>query len=335
MVVNQTTLNEALTWSKARLGDPRLTHEFLVSEASPRRFARLKGTFGTSILMVGPDKSENSNWLNLGLKLEFHKLAVPKITHAHLAKGFFLMEDLGSERLDYLCQNATNEDLISVYKATAETLAEWHDRAQTAVGQFNNLNPAYTPKSIKALEWDYFINGLRLLDLPIIIHEGIEIEAEKLCREVAFEHQKHVLIHRDFQSRNVMVTPSGPKIIDWQGARMGPATYDLGSLLWDPYVNLSASVHYECVNAYLKARDLQESSDTFWNDLALSSLMRLMQATGAYAKLSKIDNLPSYEVHIRPALTRMSEITDYLGSLGYPMIYELIEEALIVLGARS
>ena len=243
------------------------------------------------------------------------------------------MEDLGEGRLDRLALGGAEPvKLLEAYLEATEALADWHERALEAAGDLARANPPYEGASIKTLEWDYFIAGLRLIDLPLVIHEEIDAEAVRLCRAVSFAARKRVLIHRDFQSRNLMLTPGGPKIVDWQGARLGPATYDLGSLLWDPYVSLDAAVHYACVEAYLRARNLPEPDWAFWDDLALSSLMRLMQAAGAYAKLSRIDNLAPYGAYLLPALTRMTEIVDFLGSRDYPMIYELIEAAASALG---
>ncbi|MDR2386328.1 MAG: phosphotransferase [Deltaproteobacteria bacterium] len=349
MAVDLVTLNDALSWTKSCLKEENFELEFLPAEASGRTFFRVKKkikdkhksafddayerneqeVLSNLIIVIGPDKSENLNWFNLGKKLWGGGLALPKIfCHDH-EKGFYAMEDLGSDRLDSYCRpGASAKKLLRAYVSVAETLAHWHDRALSAAGHLSKINPPYDPESIKSLEWDYFINGLRLINLAVVIHDEIDFEAQKLCQAVSFKNKRRVLIHRDFQSRNVMMTPSGPKILDWQGARIGPATYDLGSLLWDPYVSLSPSVRAECVEAYLKARKLPASHDLFWEDLSLSSLMRLMQAVGAYAKLSKIGHQSAYAAYLLPALTRMSEITQFLGSRDYPMIYELIEASL-------
>ncbi|MDR0620984.1 MAG: phosphotransferase [Deltaproteobacteria bacterium] len=333
MVTEGIIQNQALSWARERLGDPAAEVEALPGEASGRRFARIRGGFGTAMLMVGPDEAENLKWHDLGLKFWAAGLAVPEIFVGDLRRGYFLMEDLGEGRLDRLALGgAAPAELAEAYLGVAETLADWHERALEAAGELALANPPYEAESVKTLEWDYFVAGLRLIDLPLVIHEDIDAEAVRLCRAVSFADGRRVLIHRDFQSRNLMVTQCGPKIVDWQGARLGPATYDLGSLLWDPYVNLDASIHYSCVNAYLRARNLPEPDEAFWNDLALSSLMRLMQATGAYAKLSRIDNLAHYGAYLLPAVNRMSEIVDFLGSRDYPMIYELIESAALALG---
>ncbi|MDR2368987.1 MAG: phosphotransferase [Deltaproteobacteria bacterium] len=329
---------DAVLWAQKFLGEAGLAAEPLPGEASGRRYLRLVGPFGTAVLMIGPDLAENRKWRDLGLRLAGAGLAVPKITGFDDSGHFFLMEDLGSVRLDTLAGGppGTPESLglMAAYVATAEALAEWHERALAAVGDLWDLNPPYEPRSIKTLEWDYFIAGLMLLDLPLTIRDDIEVEAERLCRAVAFEGKRKVLIHRDFQSRNVMVTPGGPMILDWQGARLGPATYDLGSLLWDPYARLGAEAQGRCLEAYLRARDLPDPSGRFWDDLCLSSLMRLMQATGAYAKLSRVDGIASYAAYALPAVTRMSEIANFLGPMEYPMIYELIGDALAALRDR-
>jgi aminoglycoside/choline kinase family phosphotransferase len=275
--------------------------------------------------MIGPDAAENNRWLWLGQTLRLIGLPLPEIYFEDRVLGFFILEDLGPLRLDGL---VGRKERLAVYVVVASILADWHGRALSAVTDLTRLNLAYEPESVKALEWDYFISGLGLLGLSRLSTPALDAEGVRLCRAAAFPDGPRVLIHRDFQSRNIMLTDRGPKIIDWQGARLGPATYDLASLLWDPYVDLYPEIFDGCLEAYLVACGLTNSKEEFFRNLAISGLMRLMQATGAYIKLWKILNRPAYAAHIPAAVARMAWITEFLGKGDFPLFYELVHKLL-------
>lgn len=59
------------------------------------------------------------------------------------------------------------------------------------------------------------------------------------------------IIHRDFQSQNIMVTKGVPRLIDYQGARMGPPAYDVVSILWDPYSRLDQKTRENLLDYYI------------------------------------------------------------------------------------
>ena len=120
---------------------------------------------------------------------------------------------------------------------------------------------------------------------------------------VAVDAQPKVLMHRDFQSQNIMVRPNSEiAFVDFQGARRGSAFYDIASLLWDPYVCLPVEMikdffeywrmHNKRVQAYTK--------EDAWDSFIQASLQRLMQALGAYCFLSKVKGIKKFEQYIEP-----------------------------------
>ena len=117
---------------------------------------------------------------------------------------------------------------------------------------------------------------------------------------VSVEAQHKVLMHRDFQSQNIMVKPNSEiAFVDFQGARRGAMFYDLASLLWDPYVELSLTeikdffeywrVSYRETKTYTK--------DDAWEAFIHASLQRVMQAMGAYCFLSKVKGIQKFATH--------------------------------------
>jgi aminoglycoside/choline kinase family phosphotransferase len=322
-------LKKALAWAGSCLSEPDLIPEEIALDASARIYYRLKGKFGSIILLIGPDPDENLRWYYLGKLLRSAEVHLPEIFHKEPNSGFFLLEDLGTERLDTLNHPKTDpKKRLTAYLATAKRLAKYHTSLFSTAGDSPLLNPAYEPKLIKKLEWDYFISGVVKLDYFLKSTPELEAEGEKLSQIVAFEDHDRTVIHRDFQSRNIFLTDNGPTVIDWQGARLGPGFYDLASLLWDPYVELPIDVFKEALKAYYNDSDLKISQDEFREKLFHSAMMRLMQATGAYIKLWKIMNKPSYADYIQPAVSRINKLIEVIGIKQFPLIYELTKKVL-------
>jgi aminoglycoside/choline kinase family phosphotransferase len=120
--------------------------------------------------------------------------------------------------------------------------------------------------------------------------------------------QKRVLMHRAFQSQNVMVSVLG--FIDFQGARNGSIYYDVASLLWDPYMMLPASVVRQLFLLWHSANPLLKdtSPSEAWDNFLIASMQRLMQALGAYCFLSKKKGIKSFEQYIEPGARRFEEV---------------------------
>src|SRR5208337_2062155 len=117
------------------------------------------------------------------------------------------------------------------------------------------------------------------------------------------------LIHRDLQSRNVMIRDGAPFFIDFQGMRNGCASYDLGSLLCDPYVSLSDADREELLSFYygLSKQDVDRVAfdNAFWE----ASAQRLMQALGAYGFLGLEKGLDDFIAHIPAGLDNLLRAT--------------------------
>ena len=109
-----------------------------------------------------------------------------------------------------------------------------------------------------------------------------------------------VLVHRDLQSSNILMRGREPLFIDFQGLRLGPALYDIASLLCDPYMSLPDSVQEELLEYYAERRrqPLSAVAPVFWN----AAVQRLAQALGAYARLGLRQETAHFRTHIMPGL---------------------------------
>jgi len=109
--------------------------------------------------------------------------------------------------------------------------------------------------------------------------------------------EPRVLIHRDLQSSNIYLTEKGPALIDFQGMRMGPAAYDLASLLCDPYVALPVELQARLLAYYNRKARVPVPEEVF----RLAVVERLAQAMGAYVRLGRIPGMRPFERYITQA----------------------------------
>jgi aminoglycoside/choline kinase family phosphotransferase len=118
----------------------------------------------------------------------------------------------------------------------------------------------YDAAFVLAYEAGYFhremVRGMAGLEASF---DSLEAEYALAARE-ALAGAPAVFMHRDFQSRNLMLVPGGLAVIDLQGARLGPPEYDLASLLLDPYAGIDAGLRERLIERYLDLRqaDLAE-----------------------------------------------------------------------------
>jgi len=134
------------------------------------------------------------------------------------------------------------------------------------------------------------------------------------------------LLHRDFQSTNVMLIGSVAYLIDYQGMRWGLPAYDLASMIYDPYAPFTESEREDLIadtfalaSASPEALDL----DAFRRRLVQCATQRLMQALGAYGFLSAVKGKTEFLQHIPVAKERLGRLGLEPG--GLPMLSEVLE----------
>ncbi|MDR2340567.1 MAG: phosphotransferase [Deltaproteobacteria bacterium] len=330
------TLPMALKWADAQWeGSRGSVPEPMRPDASERCYYRLRreGVPCTRLLLVGPDHSENLRWLLLGRELWHAGFSLPRILSADAGRGFFLLEDLGDLRLDRALRpesfQKADKGPISA-KAPADTQPDTQPRANGAdippaallayerlmvltarlhnegLGVLSRLAghfcEEYTAGFAMGHEWGYFLKGLGLLSISYVDVPGLREEAMALAESIV-SGEGGVFIHRDLQSRNVMLRDGEPFLLDWQGGRVGPSSYDLASLLWDPYASLPEGLREGLLDCYLSARKpLGVDPESFRRRVRRAAVMRLMQAFGAYARLSVEKGLAGYADYLEPAL---------------------------------
>lgn len=305
---------DLIRFVRVHLPEDDLSWEEIAGDGSPRGFYRIIGRKGKSwVVMVHerPPKdqrgvTENDSFLYIARHLREKGLPVPEVHLHDMARGWFLMDDLGDRHLqtEVMSIQGDRGRLIETYQKVIDLLIliQVEGREGFDLGQTHNA--PYDQGFMLAWESGYFhsafLKGYLGLAIP---DEELREELEDLARGAA-EAQSGYFLHRDFQSRNIMVKGRGLGLLDFQGARLGPLQYDLTSLLLDPYVELEKGVQEELLSFYLgRIQDrITLDPQEFRRVYPFVALHRTMQILGAFAFLTKDRRLKFFQSYIPPAV---------------------------------
>jgi aminoglycoside/choline kinase family phosphotransferase len=160
-----------------------------------------------------------------------------------------------------------------------------------------------------------------------MIYADFETEFEFLS-EKALEHACLGLMHRDFQSRNIMIKNNKFYFIDFQASRMGPIQYDLAALLIDPYVQLPQNIQDQLLGYAVKILQahLDLNAEHFQHCYRYCRLTRNLQILGAFGYLSRVKGKARFEKYVPAALGTLRKIlSDEVGS-EFPKLKEIVEK---------
>ncbi len=262
-----------------------------------------------------------------------HKVPVPELLAKEVKEGVAVFEDLGDLTLYVWLKCRRDQEAIEmVYQRVLDTLITLHTHATEYVSECPLLQSRLFDYEHLRWETDYFISrfvrGVKGIgtEETIDIHGGLEQDFDRLAKVV--DSYRKTILHRDFQSQNIMIKDAAvPRIIDYQGARMGPPAYDVASILWDPYHDLDTAMRGRLVGYYFSGvRKYQGSSPDeaeFAQSLLLCRLQRHMQTLGAYGFLSKVKGKTYFLKHVPSALKHLTEEIERVKT-EYPFLSVLV-----------
>ena len=261
------------------------------SDASFRRYFRVKHSNGTHVVMDAPPDKENVlAFVSLDKFFEAYGLHVPHIFAENLTDGFLLLEDFGNTSL---LQSLSKETVDELYAKAMQQLFFLQSRIDPDACETNSYDQALLNRELDIFtEW--FAQGLLGIELPEAIKSPLY---ENLIRS-ALEQPK-VCVHRDFHSRNLMLLDNlSLGIIDFQDAVTGPVTYDLVSLLRDCYINWPDERVAGWINDYYQeltlAGKLEVPLQQFKRWFDWMGMQRHLKAIGIFARLHLRDQKSGY-----------------------------------------
>ena len=284
---------------------------------SDRKYYRIRVTDEHSLILVkyGDSREENRHYCAIADFLAGLSINVPEIYHHDEEERLIWMEDLGEIDL-WAAREAPWAERREQYGKALDELVALHLRACPALADSGLQLQAEFNEELYLWEQNYFFENCvgRVFQRPAEAGEDAEALRE-IARTLAA--RERCLIHRDFQSQNILISDGEAWLIDFQGLRPGLAQYDLASLVYDPYVDLSAAEREELVNLYigkvLDAGGVVEAG--FHRTLHLCAMQRLMQALGAYGFLGLVKERAAFLEHIPAALASLREVLAALPEL--------------------
>jgi len=271
---------------------------------SGRKFWRVRAGPQSCILVCYKlDRADNAGYADIARFLSRVGVRVPGIFLHDPVEGVMVMEDVGSDDL-FSFRDSPWPERRRLYELTLEQIALLHTRAHITSG-CPTLQPPFD-QTLYAWEQDYFIEHCLGRHFGVSESDIAAHMDRTRLRDIAAQlaAQPRCLVHRDFQSQNVMVRDGQPALIDFQGLRPGLPQYDLASLLLDPYVRLPA-VERDALFAHYTAIAPPENPAHFRALYDLCAMQRLMQALGAYGKLGHADTRPHFLEHIPASIASL------------------------------
>jgi aminoglycoside/choline kinase family phosphotransferase len=275
----------------------------LVEQGSSRRFYHIRMPDGSSQALMTSSKEDQDfqRFLDIGDFFAKAELRTPRLFARVPEEYAVLMEVLGDDTLYDLVKAARNRsEVLDLYEKVVDALADFQTRGTALLDEggleLRVFDGAYL-RWESAYFMEHFVAGLCRLSPDPAARRAVDAELDALAeRALAMPRS---LMHRDFQSQNILLPDEEPRFVDFQGARLGPYVYDIASLLKDPYVSLPRDLRDS-----LRARHFEALKSSGWlpgrvdfrsylADYNRASLQRNMQALGAYGFLSLKSARPS------------------------------------------
>lgn len=262
---------------------------------SARTYTRVRrGRRGVVLVRYTDERPENALYAGHARFLARHGIPVPRVLFDQPRHRLSLFEDAGDVSLTALVRRGTPRGIEAAYRAVLATMRRLHRLRPGARRLMAPFSPA-----LYRWEHDLFIAEF-LGRQPGVGERDMRAVRRDLGRVArALEDTPRVLLHRDLQSSNVLRHRGRYVLIDFQGMRMGPAAYDVASLLCDPYVSLPLDLQ------------LRLAGDTplFWE----AAVQRLAQALGAFGRLSRLPGGQPFAAWIPAGLDMLHRALDHCG----------------------
>jgi aminoglycoside/choline kinase family phosphotransferase/dTDP-glucose pyrophosphorylase len=267
--------------------------EFLGARGSERVFFRCDK--GIIILYDDGNRAENGLYAGHARYLKSKGVSVPEVVADLASMKTLVLEDAGGEKKMSL------DDYAKVIEELAKLNALGGDPDIGGVNLLPEFDDA-TWQWERSLFSKHCLATRYMRELPKAVEAELEGVSEMLGKE------PKALVHRDFQSTNVLWKNGRPRIIDFQGMRLGPAAYDLASLLYNPYESLDEKTRAALCALYGKLSGRPDISKV----LPFAAVQRLVQCLGAYGRLASVGQ-PQFGKWVLPALQNLLAAADEAG----------------------
>jgi aminoglycoside/choline kinase family phosphotransferase len=239
-------------------------------------------------------------FLNILSHLSKAGVSVPRLYYYDQSAGLLYLEDFGDLTLWEACREGGATNLEARYTQAVDALVHMQSMATSQADP--NCLAFHRSFDVPLLMWEFD----HFLEYGIVARQGkpmcaddhlsIRGEFEKVAELLA--GQPRVFVHRDYHSRNLMVDGERLGVIDFQDALMGPATYDLASLLRDAYIELDEALIDRLVDRYLDGlaahRHVWTNRGAFRRLFDFTSIQRNLKAAGRFVYIDRVKGNPKF-----------------------------------------
>ena len=305
------------------------------ASGSGRLNVRIQAYGLSYIATYGEIVAENEAFIYLSKHFTALQLLVPAVLHVSADRLMYIQEDAGVEdlfsRLAVLDFTYDERLLTALMERAIDILIKFQWRGDQGL-EYNKCfpGPAYTQKEV-ITDLEYFYNSF-------CIPAGINVDFKKLSNDffrisyLINDCAQSGFMHRDYQSRNILLSQDKWTVIDFQGGRKGPGLYDAISLLYQSRLQLPNSFRKDLLNHYCNEYSnlTKINVDTLKNDIPFIRLNRLLQVLGAYGKRGLIEKKSHFIASIAPAIdhlnTYLSEFPEFIKK--FPYLMQTIEQII-------
>lgn len=312
------------------------------SDGSTRKFWRVTKNATPLCLIAAPagtgraELAESRSAWEIGRHLRKNNIPVPELFGWDKKSGVLLFEDLGDLRLHDIVAQEKNiqiqpgDSVVASYHSAIVHLAAMQCRGAEGFDESWCWDSGcYDISLMVEKESGYFLRAFWQGLLGHDCDDGVMVELRDIAG-LAAEAPPDFFLHRDFQSRNIMLKDGSVRFIDFQGGRLGPLGYDLASLLIDPYSRLPLWLQEDLVDFYLKTIQghVAVNEAEFRKQYMLLAFQRNMQIIGAFSFLYKIRQKQFFVDFIKPSLVSLKNRLEEPLFQNYPLIRTMVNRGL-------
>ncbi|MBN1354767.1 phosphotransferase [bacterium] len=280
----------------------------LPGDASARSYYRIFTPDHTMVIMdrASPFSISTDPFISIQNYLKNHGVPVPEIYEVFPEYGFIALQDLGDQTLQTAYRNNPQYALQTLYPQVLDILEHIQSHCRISTGLYCPAFNIRFDRETYLYELHFFIEhflkGYLRVDPGPQIQGALNTSFEWISSVLS--EQPPVFTHRDYHSRNIMVVDRKVYIIDFQDSRLGPAQYDLASLLRDAYVVLPESFIEETLDRFLPSMETslhsgRDSRETF----LIMCIQRNLKALGTFGYQATVRSNPGY-LQYMPVLIR-------------------------------
>lgn len=308
----------------------------LYGDASYRTYFRVGMVSGKSfIVMKMPESAASASeeitnyngavgeipYINVADFLNRIGIPVPKIYHYNKEQEVIILEDLGDGLFCTFVVDADDDTKFDHYRRAIDLLLGIQKNANDD-GRCIAFKRSFD-RTLLNWEFDHFMEYGIEARLKRKIGQDVKKSFIEITRAITDEiiGMRYGFVHRDYQSRNLIISDSKIYVLDFQDALLGPYPYDFVALTRDSYVEISDNLLDRLISYYTERKGLDEGK--FKNDYDLVTVQRKLKDAGRFVYIEKVKGNPGYLRHIPRSLTYVKKALKR--SPKYIGLYELLK----------